>query len=208
MARKKPVKAAPAYDPQTGLISRGLLLVQPLATLVAAGAAGSVRLAWGTNYRGRVYLYAGMLWGPYNRAACNSPPYLAALKALGYGRTCPLPFGAITGYADIKDIVCINEGIEDEESTDVLAYRFSCGRNHALRYHWVFTDPFVCYPPVKAPHDPQQPGRVGLFRTVPDHVQQAFAVAVPAWPDGCLEETPHPGTILEYGFSRSQQVKQ
>jgi hypothetical protein len=207
MARKKIAKAAPSYDPQTGLISRGVLLIQPLATLAAAGAVSSVRLAWGTDYRGRIYLYAGMLWGPENRAACNSQPYLAALKALGYGRMCPLPFGAITGYVDIEDVACINEGTEDEESTDVLAYRFRCGRNHALRYDWILANPYVCYPPVKAPYDPQQPGRVGLFRAVPDHVQQALAVAVPAWPVCCLEETPHPGTLLEHGFTISQQVK-
>lgn len=187
MSRRK-VKAAPAvYDPQTGLIPRALCLEHPEAILAAAGVCRRIVRAWGTDYRGRIYLAASQRWDEFNRAVCNSEPYLSALKRLGYGRRSPLPFLAVVGSVEFVACEPHPGNIEDIEYDDAKSYRIYHGTQFGNRYIWSFENPMICR--ARVPVDPKQMAP-GLFR-----IDAALAASASA----CAERPVDSPEIVAFG---------
>lgn len=174
---------------------RAVVLIQPEASLVAAGMMRTIRRSIGTDYRGRLYIYASRLYLTFNRKVCNTEPYLSALKELGYKRG-TLPLQRFVGHAVLGECRCINPADDVVESIDVGPYRIMYGKASRLLYDWHFVGSRYLESPIPLP---EKPGELpGLFRIDPE---LAARVIVAAGPRGTgLDLGPPRGPILEYGF--------
>jgi hypothetical protein len=182
------------YDPAC-IIPRAVSLVQPAATLIAAGVLRTLYLPWGVDYRGRIYLHASVRWDPINRKVCNTNPYLYALRELGYGKARPVPLGVIVGHADLVDCVYIGETeLEGDDETDVVSYVFrdATRANPPGLFAWTFAEPMRAVRCVPCEDS------LGLFR-----ITRNTAAAVATLPGSGLAEIPPPDpprTILQLGW--------
>jgi hypothetical protein len=181
---------------------RALSLVQPEASLVAAGMMRTIRRSIGTDYRGRLHIYASILYNRFNRAVCNAEPYRSALRFLGYGHG-TLPLMRLVGHAALGGCLCLNPDDDSEEMIDAGPYKLYYGHNFRRLYDWHFTDSRFLDAPIAIP---EEPGELpGLFRIDPEIAAWVFAAACPRGTG--IDLGPPRGTVLEYGSRLVQDVK-
>lgn len=175
---------------------RAIGLIQPEASLVAAGMVRTIRRSIGTDYRGRLHIYASILYNRYNRAVCNAEPYRSALRSLGYGHG-TLPLLRLVGHAALGGCLCLNPDDDSEETIDVGPYKLYYGHNFRRLYDWHFTDSRFLDAPIKID---EKPGELpGLFRIDPEIARRVMDAARPG--PIAIDLGPPRMPVLQYGYS-------
>lgn len=99
---------------------KALTIKQPWASLIVNGLKEYEFRSWKTNYRGKIYIHAGL---------STDKSYLK------YFEKCNLEYlnGAIIGEAEIVDCILVDENIDEElRIKNKLVY----GHNHIGEYAW------------------------------------------------------------------------
>jgi hypothetical protein len=181
---------------------RAVALIQPEASLTAAGMMRTIRRSIGTDYRGRLHIYASILYNPYNRAVCNAEPYRSALKSLGYGHG-TLPLMRLVGHAALGGCLCLNPDDDPEDTIGAGPYNLYYGHNFRRLYDWHFTDSRFLDSPIPIP---EKPGELpGLFPIDPEIAARVFAAACPR--GAGLDLGPPRGTVLQYGATLVRRIE-
>lgn len=132
---------------------KAITIIQPWATLLAAGKKHCETRSWKTNYRGEILIHAGKkdpLWGI---CMMKKEDWLMALQALelyeDFNRFEVFKTGAIIGKATLVNCVQIDEATQSlikEQHPEEYAF----GDFTAGRYAWVMADPVLFDKPIPA----------------------------------------------------------
>lgn len=107
-----------------------LTLREPWASLIGEGIKHIETRSWPTNYRGELYIHAGLTKIPQKDIRMNR----LAKELKG-----PLHYGLIFAKCKLTDCVLINEDFANKvKGTDFLCY--DCGDYSTGRYAWILSD--------------------------------------------------------------------
>lgn len=125
-----------------------LSIKQPFASLIAHGIKDIENRTWKTNFRGRIYIHAGMDKGVLRRGFTDEQLEICseAHKAGKIPTIDLLPLGAIIGEVNIIDCVINHPSIWAEKSSSYSIYEpkgipasLGCKGNNPI-YNWVLAN--------------------------------------------------------------------
>lgn len=149
---------------------KALTIIQPWATLLAAGKKRMETRSWKTNYRGEILLHAGGMRFNYFSDVCHGRKDLKSyFEGVGIGSDADLqtlPFKAIVGKAVLVNCVQIDaltaEFIRKQHPEEYAFGDFTPGR-----YAWIMEHAVLFKKPVPAS------GKQGLWNWDPVFVKHA-----------------------------------
>lgn len=136
---------------------RVLALLQPWATLWAAGAKLIETRGWGTEYRGRIAVHASKGFDRDVRNICTLEPFVSVLRRLGYANADQLPRGVIIGAVTLTACELMVPAISPSPrgTLSMADPRIALGTNEREfghyepgRYAWI-TDQFMRWKPAE-----------------------------------------------------------
>lgn len=145
-------------------------LLQPWASLAAAGHKKIETRSWNTKYRGEIYIHASAGWSRLQNELSCSDPFYNKLLELGFiggkaAHKCGLPLGAIIGKANLVDT--IESDIVNHPKTSGISIKFNhwqfteqelaFGDYSPGRYGWLLSDPVLFEKPIPAK------GKLGIW---------------------------------------------
>jgi len=138
---------------------KALTVLQPWAQLLMVGGKRHEIRTWKTNYRGPLFIHAGLTFTQAARARCARAPLRALLAQAGIHYSADLPRGALLGTITLEDCV----------PTEQFLYTGAAGCDGSMadfqpgRWAWIMSNPQL----LEAPFPYR--GQLGVFE-VPERV--------------------------------------